>query len=40
MRTNMSTDTEINRALATITATLNDQKLEQFDPGRVQHIDP
>jgi hypothetical protein len=34
----MSTDVEIERALATVTATLNDQKLEQFDTDRVQEI--
>jgi hypothetical protein len=34
----MATDVEIERALATVTATLNDQKFEQFDPGRVQEI--
>jgi hypothetical protein len=34
----VSTDVEIERALAAITATLNDQKLEQFDTQRVQEI--
>jgi hypothetical protein len=34
----MTTDVEIERALAAITATLNDQKIEAFDPGRVQEI--
>lgn len=34
----MATDVEIDRALATITATLNDQKLERFDHSRVQEI--
>lgn len=34
----MPTDVEIERALAAITATLNDQKLEQFDAGRVQEV--
>jgi hypothetical protein len=34
----MATDVEIDRALATITATLNDQRLEHFDGGRVQQI--
>ena len=34
----MATDVEIERALATVTATLNDQKLEQFNAGRVQEI--
>jgi hypothetical protein len=34
----MSTDVEIERALATVTATLNDQKLEKFERGRVQEM--
>lgn len=34
----MATDVEIGRALAAVAATLNDQKLEQFDAGRVQTI--
>jgi hypothetical protein len=34
----MPTDVEIDRALATITATLNDRKLEHFDSGRVQEM--
>jgi hypothetical protein len=34
----MSTDVEIERALAAVTATLNDQKLQQFETGRVQEI--
>jgi hypothetical protein len=34
----MATDVEIERALAAITATLNDQKLEHFDADRVQEI--
>jgi|SRR5947209_6758327 len=34
----MATDVEIERALAAVTATLNDQKLEEFDPDRVQEI--
>jgi hypothetical protein len=34
----MATDVEIDRALATVTATLNDQKLDQFDAGRVQEL--
>jgi len=34
----MATDVEVDRAIATITATLNDQKLEQFDADRVQEI--
>ncbi len=37
-RPDMSSAIEIDRALATITATMNDQKLESFDPGRVQEI--
>jgi hypothetical protein len=34
----MATDVEIERALATVSATLNDQQLERFDSGRVQSI--
>jgi hypothetical protein len=34
----MATDVELDRALAAITATLNDQGLEQLDPGRVREI--
>jgi hypothetical protein len=34
----MATDVEIERALAAITATLNDQKLEHYDTARVQAI--
>jgi len=34
----MASDVEIGRALAAVAATLNDQKLEGFDPGRVQEI--
>jgi hypothetical protein len=34
----MTTDAEIERALHTVTATLNDQGLEEFDKGRVQEI--
>ena len=34
----MSTDVEIERVLATVTATLNDQKLETFDAHRVQEM--
>ena len=34
----MATDVEIDRALATVNATLNDQKLEEFDRDRVQEI--
>jgi hypothetical protein len=34
----MATDVEVDRAIAAITATLNDQKLEEFDRGRVQEI--
>ena len=34
----MARDVEINRALATVSATLNDQKLDEYDKGRVQEI--
>lgn len=34
----MTTDVEIERALATVTATLNDQKVQQFDADRLQAI--
>jgi hypothetical protein len=34
----MATDVEIERALAAVTATLNDQKLDEFDTDRVQEI--
>ncbi len=34
----MSTDTEIERALAAVTAALNDQKVNGFDTGRVQRL--
>ncbi len=34
----MSSDVEIERALAAITATLNDQQLESFDSERVQAV--
>ena len=34
----MSTDVEIERALATIGATLNDQRLDQFETARVQQL--
>jgi hypothetical protein len=34
----MTTDAEIDRMLATITATLNDHGLDVFDPPRVQEI--
>jgi hypothetical protein len=34
----MATDVEIERALATVTATLNDQKLQEWNRGRVQEI--
>jgi hypothetical protein len=34
----MSTDVEIDRALATVATTLNDQKLETFHSSRVQQI--
>jgi hypothetical protein len=34
----MASDVEIDRALAAITATLNDQELEELDTDRVQEI--
>jgi hypothetical protein len=34
----MPSDVEIERALAAVTATLNDQKLDEFDTKRVQQI--
>jgi hypothetical protein len=34
----MSTDVEIDRALAVVTATLNDQKVEQYERDRVQEL--
>jgi hypothetical protein len=34
----MASDVEIERALATLHRTLNDQRLEHFDSGRVQKI--
>ena len=34
----VATDVEIDRALATVSATLNDQKLPEFDAGRVQQV--
>ena len=34
----MATDVEIDRALATISATLNDHGLEEYDSDRVQEI--
>ncbi len=34
----MSSDVEIVRTLATVTATLNDQKIDGFDRERVQEI--
>lgn len=34
----MATDVEIGRALAAVASTLNDQKLDDFDTGRVQEI--
>src|SRR5437588_11818860 len=34
----MSTDVEVERALATVAATMNDQKLEELDPARVQEM--
>src|SRR5438270_12534097 len=37
-RADMATDIEIDRALAAVAATLNDQRLPEFDRGRVQEI--
>jgi hypothetical protein len=34
----MTTDVEIERTLAAVTTTLNDQKLDEFDTARVQEI--
>ena len=34
----MASDMEIGRALAAVATTVNDQKLEKFDAGRVQEI--
>jgi hypothetical protein len=34
----MASDVEIGRALAAVATTLNDQKLNDFDTGRVQEI--
>src|SRR5512142_2192839 len=34
----MAAEVEISRTLATLTATLNDQQLEQFDRARVQEV--
>ena len=34
----MASEVEIGRALAAVAATLNDQKLEEFDTSRVQEI--
>jgi hypothetical protein len=34
----MATDVEIERALATVSATLNDQQFEEFDADRVQEM--
>ena len=34
----MSTDIEIDRALAAVSATLNDQKVEHYERERVQEI--
>ena len=34
----MSTDIEIDRALAVVTATLNDQRLKRYDREHVQAI--
>ena len=38
IRAYMSTDIEIDRALAVVTATLNDQRLERYDREHVQAI--
>lgn len=37
-RPDMATDVEIDRALATVSATLNDQQLEHYDRDRVQEM--
>jgi hypothetical protein len=34
----MASDLEIDRTLASLTATLNDRGLEEFDPPRVQKL--
>ncbi len=34
----MATDVEIERSLATLSATLNDQRPDSFDPGHMQSI--
>jgi hypothetical protein len=34
----MATDVEIERALHAVTATLNDQGLDEFETGRIQEI--
>ena len=34
----MTSEGEIDRVLATVTATLNDQQVEELDSGRVQEI--
>jgi hypothetical protein len=34
----MATDVEIDRALASVSATLNDQQFEEYDRGRVQEV--
>lgn len=34
----MASDIEIDRALATVSATLNDERLEEFDRRRVQQL--
>jgi hypothetical protein len=34
----MLTDAEIDRAIAVVTATLNDQKIDHFDRKRVQQV--
>jgi hypothetical protein len=37
-RNDMATDVDIDRALAALSATLNDKQLESYDPDRVQEI--
>jgi hypothetical protein len=34
----VASDVEIDRALATVTATINERQLDSFDAGRVQEI--
>src|SRR5436305_14127966 len=36
--TEMATDVEIDRVLAAVTAALNDQQLDEYEPSRVQEI--